>query len=64
MGRVNFDRFPGVRLDPAAQNAAAREDERVDAVAIDDGERQVAIKRSVCYGIPRTQFRAYCGAVA
>ncbi len=58
MGGVNFYSLAGVRLDPAAQNAAAREDQRMHAAAVDHGKFQVAIKRGGCYRLPSTQHPA------
>ena len=58
MGRVNFYSLPAVRLDPAAQNAAAREDQRVHAAAVDHGKFEVAIKGGGCYGLPGTQHQS------
>ncbi|MFB9263114.1 hypothetical protein ACFFWD_08025 [Bradyrhizobium erythrophlei] len=44
MGGLNGDAFSGFRLNPAAEDAAAREDQPVNGVALDHSDLQVAIK--------------------
>jgi hypothetical protein len=44
MGRVRENELHGFRVDPAAENTAARKHERVGAVVADDSQFQIAIK--------------------
>lgn len=46
MGGLYHDALGGLRLDPAAQSAAAGKDEPVNGVTLDHGELQVAVVRS------------------
>ena len=52
MGRANFDPLAVFRLDPAAEDAPAREDERVRAVVVDDGKLKVLIEGGGACGLP------------
>src|SRR5690348_13360584 len=42
----------GLRVDPSAENAPAREHESVRAVVVDDGQLKVAVERRVGYRLP------------
>lgn len=44
MRRIHFQPGIGLALHPTAENFTAREDERVNAVTIDNGELQVHVK--------------------
>ena len=45
MCRLRLNALPVFRLDPSADNPTARENKRVHAIVIDDGEFEIAIKR-------------------
>lgn len=44
MGRPHVDPLFGFRADPAGENPPAREDERVRAITIKNGELEIAVE--------------------
>ena len=55
MGRPHVDPLLGLRVEPAGENPPAREHERVRAVAVEDGEFEVAVERRVGDRLPHTE---------
>jgi len=45
MGRAHVDSPLGVRVDPSAQDATAREGKRVRTVTFDNGQFEIAVER-------------------
>jgi hypothetical protein len=53
MRRPDIDDVPFcLSLDPPGQNAAARKNQGVRSVTVDDGQLEIAIERSACYRLP------------
>ena len=47
--------LPRFRVDPSGQNPPARENERMRAVPVDDGQFEIAIERRAGNGLPHVQ---------
>lgn len=60
MRRVDIDLVLGAGPDPAKRRAAAGEDERMRAVAIDDRQLQILIIGRVGHGLPHRSMPARC----
>jgi hypothetical protein len=56
MRRTHLDPLPGDRIHPAAKNSAARENERMLAVLVDNGQFEIAIKRRGRDRLPHALF--------
>ena len=52
MGGPHVDPLPGFRVDPAGEDAPAREHERVRPVPVDDGKFEIAIEGRVGNRLP------------
>jgi len=52
MGRPHLDGLLGFGVDPSVRRAAAGEYEDVLALAVDDGEFEVALERRGCNWLP------------
>ena len=52
MGGVNVDPLLALHLHPAAKDAAAREDKRMRAISVDDGQFEIAVNGRVGYRFP------------
>ena len=61
VGRPHVDPLVGFRVDPAGENPPAREHERVRAVAVEDGEFEVAVERRVGDRLPHVRLIATPG---
>jgi hypothetical protein len=52
MRRADVDPRLGFCINPAAEDAAARKDEGMRAIVIDDGQLKVAVERCSRYRVP------------
>jgi hypothetical protein len=59
MRRADGDALTGRDLDPAARHATASENQRMDAVCLDDGEFKIAVIRCCCDCLPHG-FIQFC----
>jgi hypothetical protein len=55
MGRPHVEPLLGLRVDPAGENAPAREYERVRTVTVEDGEFEVAVERRAGDRLPHAR---------
>ena len=56
VGRPHVDALFGFRVDPAGENTPAREHERVRALAVEDGEFEVAVERRAGDRLPHARL--------
>ena len=56
MGRPHCYLLLRLRIDPAVQDAPARENERVRAILVDHGQLEVPVERGACDRLPHSTF--------